>query len=172
MTYNIHPLFVHFPIAFLFVYSIIKIVPLKKWLPQFSWKDIEVALLVVGVLGAFASLATGEAAEEFVRANRQLIDMHAGFATAATWIYGALLAGSLAALLNAQQFVYPTKVTFIPRILSLIESVFCHRTFSAVLAVLGLITLSVAGLLGGVITYGVTADPVAGIVLQLLGITL
>ena len=58
MTYNIHPLFVHFPIAFLFIYSLIKIVPVKKWLPKVSWKDIERVLLVVGVLGAFAALSS------------------------------------------------------------------------------------------------------------------
>ncbi len=54
---------VHFPVALLLFYSIIKILPWSKWFPNVSWKHIERALLLAGVLGAFVSLSTGEVAE-------------------------------------------------------------------------------------------------------------
>ncbi|MFZ4500438.1 MAG: DUF2231 domain-containing protein [Minisyncoccia bacterium] len=171
MTYNIHPLFVHFPIAFLFIYSLIKIVPVKRWLPKVSWKDIERVLLVVGVLGAFAALSTGEAAESLVRSNPQLVETHAVFATAATWMYGLLLSGEILLLL-IPWIPANFQAVKIVKALTIVKDILTHRILSIVITILGLLTLSLTGLLGGVITHGVTADPVAPFVLRILGITL
>ena len=91
MTYNIHPIIVHFPIALLFLYSIIKILPLNKWLPKVAWRDIERVLLVFGVLGAFVALATGQIARHLIQPNRDLIHAHSNFASISTWLYGLLL---------------------------------------------------------------------------------
>jgi hypothetical protein len=46
MNYNIHPLLVHFPVAFLAIYSLIKIIPVSKWFPHISWKHIEITLFI------------------------------------------------------------------------------------------------------------------------------
>ncbi len=171
MIYNIHPLFVHFPIAFLFIYSLIKIVPVKKLFSNVFWKDTERILLVVGVLGAFAALSTGEVAESLVRSNPQLVEMHAAFATAATWAYGLLLAGEILLLLIPWISANFQAVKIV-KALTIVKDILTHRVFSIGITILGLLALSLAGLLGGVITYGVTADPVAPFVLRILGITL
>ncbi len=163
MTYNIHPLFVHFPIALLFVYSVIKILPLRKWFPKISWRDIERVLLVVGVLGAFAALVTGDTAEHLVHPNRQLVQTHENFADLATFLYGALLLGELASFINER---------FPSRFLKFIERIFCNRGFSFVLALLALVAISLTGLLGGIMVYGKTADPFAQTILNLLGINI
>ena len=170
MTYNIHPLFVHFPIALLFIYSLIKILPFQKWLPSVSWKHIERVLLLVGVLGAFVASSTGEIAEHLVRPNRQLVEMHSLFATLSTWFYGLLLLGEVLYFLVP---VVASKLSITPliKLLSFIQKILQNQTFSKILALLGLIAISVTGLLGGVIVYGVTADPIAGVILQILGIT-
>ena len=170
MTYNIHPLFVHFPIALLFIYSLIKILPFQKWLPNVSWKHIERTFLLVVVLGAFAASFTGEIAEHLVNPNRQLVEIHSFFATLSTWLYGLLLLGEILYFLTP---LIITKLSISPltKLLSFIQSILQNRIFSKILAFLGLIAISVTGLLGGVIVYGVSADPIAGIVLQILGIT-
>lgn len=171
MTYNIHPIFVHFPIALLFIYSIIKVLPLQKWLPTVAWRQIERAFLLFGVLGAFAALATGDTAEHFAKANRQLVNVHAFFASAATWIYGILLFSEIVAILNTsyQSLIQSDKIK---TILLKIEAFLCTPFFSKALAILGFIAIFIAGLLGGVIVYGTSADPLAGVVLKLLGINL
>ena len=170
MTYNIHPLFVHFPIALLFIYSLIKILPFQKWLPNVSWKHIERTFLLVGVLGAFAASSTGEIAEHLVNPNRQLVEIHSFFVSRSTWLYVLLL---LSYILYFLRPLIITKLSISPltKLLSFIQSILQNRIFSKILAFLGLIAISVTGLLGGVIVYGVSADPIAGIVLQILGIT-
>ena len=161
----------HFPIALLFVYSLIKILPLKKWFPKVAWRDIERVLLLIGVLGAFAALATGDTAEHLMHPNRQLVDAHSTFGAIATWIYAGLLAGEFAAVVNAQNYAFK-KWQFVQKVLRFVEKVLCNRAFSGILALLGLIAISATGMLGGILAYGVTADPFAGTMLTLLGITL
>ena len=170
MTYNIHPIFVHFPIALLFLYSLIKIIPFKKWFPNVKWRDIERVLLLVGVLGAFVALGTGGSAAHLAHANRQLVRMHSMFASMATWLYVILLAGEISAYINEKQ--YFTKFKFISTILIYIEKIFCSPLVSITIALLALVAISLTGLLGGTIVYGVSADPIAPTVLHLLNISL
>ncbi|MEN9614123.1 MAG: hypothetical protein RLZZ347_430 [Candidatus Parcubacteria bacterium] len=171
MQYNLHPIFVHFPIALLFVYSIIKILPFQKWFPKVSWKHIERALLVVGVGGAFLALATGDTAERLAHANRQLVNAHSTFAGVATWLYGALLLGEILSVYNPKIFLKITSAS-LQKVLSALERFLTRPLFSRVIAFVALVAISITGLLGGVIVYGTTADPIAGFVLNILGITL
>ena len=123
------------------------------------------------MLGAFAALATGDTAEHLAHANRQLVDMHSTFGAAATWIYGALLLGEFAAVINAQNYAFK-KWQFVPKLSKFLAKVLCNPSFAGILAFVGLIAISVTGMLGGVIAYGVTADPIAPFVLKVLGISL
>lgn len=169
MTYNIHPILVHFPIALLFLYSIIKILPCKKWLPNVEWTHLERAFLVVGVIGAFLALSSGESAQHLTHPNRQLVNMHANFAGLATFLYGALLVGEF--LYVANPIMLPKiSLLYINKILITIENILCNNTFSKFIAFIALIAISITGILGGVMVYGVSADPVAGTVLKILGI--
>ena len=171
MTYNLHPLFVHFPIALLFVYAVIKILPTQKWLPSVSWKQIERALLFFGVLGAFVALLTGEAAQQLFQPNRQLVEMHSTFATISTWVFGALFVGEILSMLHMYINAKMHTVGF-KRLIFGLERLLTGRIFSVVLALVGLIAISVTGLLGGVMVYGLSTDPVAASVVKLLGIVL
>ena len=171
MNYNIHPILVHFPIALLFLYSIIKILPFQKWIPSVSWKHIERALLVVGVLGAFAALATGETAQHLMQPNRQLVHAHSNFASIATFLYCVLLAGEVVDYVKTR-YARLMEIDIIKKLFEIIQEVLGNRVISGALAFLGLIAISVTGLLGGVMVYGVSADPFAAIVLKILGISI
>ena len=171
MSYNIHPIFVHFPIAMLFVYSLIKIIPFQKWFPKVSWKQIELVLLVIGVLGACAALYTGGVAEDLVHPNHQLTEMHSTFAGLSTGLYGALLFGELLVFLTPA-IIPKLKIKKLTVTLIWIQKLLTQKIVSEILALLGFIAITITGLLGGAIVYGATADPIAGFVLKLLGITL
>jgi len=169
MQYNIHPIFVHFPIAFLMLYSLIKVLPLRRWVSYISLKAIERTLLIAGILGGFFALQTGELAEHLTRPVRSVVEMHSAFANASVWIYGALLLGDLMVIcgsyINSKVQnktildIYGTLVIFLT-----------NKYLVIVLAILGVITITLTGLLGGVMVYGTTADPLASVILSLLGI--
>lgn len=169
MTYNIHPILVHFPIAFLFLYSIIKIIPFSKWFPNVAWKQIERFLLLFGVLSAFVASSTGELADELTRPDNNIVEMHELFASATTWFYGLLLIGEALAVLNPF-VISKLNIPILNKFLTFIQNLLTNNFTAKLLALLGLIAISITGLLGGVMVYGTTADPLAPIVLKLLGI--
>ena len=169
MTYNIHPLFVHFPIAFLLLYSLIRILPFERLVPSLSWRHIRQILLLAGVLGAFLSNTTGEIAEHLVRPEEALVEMHAFFALASTWIYGLLLGGEILFILNpylSKKFPLGSIATLLLKI----ENLLTNRTLTLILALLGVVAISLTGLLGGVMVYGTSADPLAPFILKILGL--
>ncbi|OGI83890.1 hypothetical protein A2903_00940 [Candidatus Nomurabacteria bacterium RIFCSPLOWO2_01_FULL_33_17] len=171
MQYNIHPIIVHFPIAMLFLYSIIKVLPFKKWFPNVSWKHIEIVLLLVGVVSAFTASSTGEIAEELVRPNEDVLGAHQFFAGASTWIYSLILVGEALVFL-IPKFISKFGFFSIIKLFTFFEKILTNNILVKILAILGLISIILTGLLGGVMVYGTTADPLAAPILKLLGISL
>lgn len=170
MTYDLHPIFVHFPIALLFIYSILKIAPLEKFLPKINWAHIRQALLVFGFLGALVALASGETAEHLNKPVRAVVEMHSFFAALATWLYGLLLGGEFLPVINPLIATKITSLKFILPLTLILEKILSNKWVAGILAVLALVAILVTGLLGGVMVYGTSADPLAPIVLNLLGI--
>ncbi len=171
MQYDIHPLVVHFPIALLFLYSIIKIVPVSNFIKSVSWKEIERFLLFLGLLGAFVARATGELADKLNRPNHDLVEMHEFFAGLVVLFYGILIAGEILSIINDKlisRLNLPQWINFF----KLTEKIITNNLIVKILAILGLVAVSITGMLGGVMVYGITADPLAPYVLSLLGITL
>jgi uncharacterized membrane protein len=171
MTYNIHPIIVHFPVALLFLYSIIKILPVQKWMPSVAWRDVERVFLVFGILGAMAANATGEVAENLVKPNHDLVEAHAMFASISTWLYGLLLVGEIFAVVNIK-LIPKLQIPLLTKLGILVEKVFCHIGFSKIMAFFALITISITGMLGGAMVYGLSADPLVPLILKILGINL
>lgn len=94
---NIHPLFVHFPIGLLVVYSILEIgAYLLSVLRRQSWLlPVKTFLLFVGAMSSFAAIVTGSMEEDVVEATNPhafILGAHAPFAIVTTIIYIALAA--------------------------------------------------------------------------------
>ncbi len=171
MNYNIHPIIVHFPIALLFLYSVIKILPFEKFFPKVAWRDIERVLLFFGVLGAMVASATGEVAEHLVRPLHKLVEAHSMFAGASTWLYGALLVGEVLAMINTK-IISKINIAPLTKLLIFFEKILCHPIFSRLIAFVALAAIIITGMLGGVMVYGLSADPIAPMVLKMLGIAI
>ena len=169
MSYNIHPIIVHFPIALLTVYTTIKVFPFEKWLPNFNWKHIAHITLFVGVAGAFFALSTGEIAEHLTRPDHKLVETHSTFATIATWMYTLVLVGILLSWLN-KKIMPSLSLRFLTKFSNVIEKILSHSYISTLLAIVGFLSLLITGVLGGVMEFGTTADPLAPIILKILGI--
>lgn len=168
MSFDLHPIIVHFPIALLFLYSLIKILPLERFVPQFNWRHIRQAFLAFGFLGAAASLMTGEIAESLSRPNHQVVEMHSTFAALATWLYGILLVSEFIVPVN--EFLAKKNVSALLKVTTPIAKLLAPKFLNIVLAIVALVAIFVTGLLGGVMVYGTSADPLAPMVLSILGI--
>ena len=166
---NIHPIFVHFPIALLTVYAILEMIHFRKLIYKIEFFYIKFLLLIIGTLGAFMSLATGDNAVRLHRDVRALVHLHSNFATATTLIFGLLL---LVYIFDWVNLVFDEKLfsSKFSKIWSLKKFV-VHKVFSGpviiLLAILGLIALLITGALGGAIVYGVSGDPFTAFVYKL-----
>ncbi|KHO51327.1 MAG: hypothetical protein QT04_C0044G0036 [archaeon GW2011_AR11] len=59
MPLNIHPIFVHFPIALLSLYAVMVLIRFRKVMGLPYWSYAKAILAIAGTLGAFAALQTG-----------------------------------------------------------------------------------------------------------------
>jgi uncharacterized membrane protein len=168
---NIHPAIVHFPIALLAIYALCELIRSKSLKDSFSWFAVKTTLVVVGFLGALASLSTGEIAEE-AYTESQLIEVHSNFAVATTWVFGII------ALVYFLLFIYKhfgekinakLGVNLAGRFekVMLVTTKAQQSLLMPILALVGLITLTITGGLGGAIVYGQNADPIVSFIYSL-----
>lgn len=172
---NIHPIFVHFPIAFLVLYSCLEVAMLFPFIKdKEKWRSFLFFILGVGVLSAMVTLQTGEIAEHLLQVERgsslhSLIEAHSLFADLSVYIYLVLLFGYCVKWLERKNIVF--KNSFFVKVFAVLRKI-ADIIFSKVvlvsLALLGFVFLGITGALGGAITYGVDTDPVVNFVYNIL----
>lgn len=166
---NIHPIFVHFPIALLSVYAFFEIVRIKSW-QQSTWiKPVKAILVSVGVVFAFVALSTGETAEHLL-ANRQLRDLvekHSLFADITTYLFLVPAVAYCFELILESSFVSKIPET-ISKVMVWYTTKVAVTPVRIICAVLGTIAVFIVGALGGAIVYGPTTDPFVSFIYNLL----
>lgn len=172
---NIHPIFVHFPLALLTVYALMELVRFNIVKQQPYWFYVKALFLMIGGLGALMALKTGELAAEAVWKNveiRNIIEMHENFADATTAIFGILAACYLVLWLNRENvsrfFVNNNLFVKLWNFLVSIAKFVVESKLVIVLAFAGLICVTITGGLGGRIVYGTNSDPLLKPVLDFL----
>lgn len=130
---------------------------------------MKAVLVILGVVGAFFALLTGDAAKQLHRDVRQLVQAHELFAQMASFIFGVL---ALNYLVIVGDSFWGRKLLawfgkFWTFILWLRKIIFSSPVL-VLLALLGLITLTITGALGGAIAYNPNIDPLATLLTKLL----
>lgn len=154
---NIHPLFVHFPIALLMLYSVLELIKSKKIEKRFNLFYTKIILLATGMIGGFVALQTGDIASELLsRAERtSILHFHEMFAQMSIFLYGVMAFGYILKIalpyLASKNFKYNWLLTDLSIII-------LSPIVSMSLSVLGLIALTITGGLGGILVYGPNAD--------------
>lgn len=167
---DIHPLIVHFPIAFLGCYVVLELVPFSRWYSRMPWDSIKTFLVIFGTVGAMIALGTGSLAEENVGGSlRNVVEMHQSFATITTSIFGILAVTYLIQWLFRE---HATLLRFAPNSVALfgkaVSDFVLQRWLVVFLSLIGLIALGVTGALGGIIVYGPDLDPFTRFVYSLI----
>ncbi len=174
---NIHPIIVHFPIALLTVYALFEIISIKKLQHIVSWFYIKFTFLVIGTLGIFVALYTGDIAEG-IMGRSDLIENHNTWAVVTAYIFVFILLIYVTKLSLVQnwieqlQLLKPNWTTFTSiakKIQIFLYHFYAHRAYLVILSLAGLISVTITGALGGAIVYGPDADPAVTAVLKLLG---
>lgn len=144
---NIHPAFVHFPIALLILYAIIELFPLYRWMPGVAWASMRGVLLYVGTASAILAAITGLMAAEIV-GELPAVEVHEK---------AALALVVLAILTSAVNYFWRN------------ESPASRYTLKA-LALAIFLMLFIVGALGASIVYGPEVDPIVSFVTGLFGL--
>lgn len=149
---NIHPIFVHFPIALLVIYAVFELIRFKKISQQPYWFNIKAILLILGTVIGYATLQTGDMATELItdKSLRPLIHVHEFWAQLSILIFSALSAGYLIAWVKKYRNIWKPLVW--------LQSLVTETPLVSLLALAGLIALFITGALGGMIVYGHQSD--------------
>lgn len=161
---NLHPIFVHFPVALLTIYALLELLRFKKLSAQPYWFHLKGAFVILGGLGALAAAATGDQAEKFIGYNpslRPLIGMHSTWAGITIAIFGVIAACYLFEWAERQFKLSVTLPASLRQTWGVIlKAVRCLMGWPIIiLASTGLIAVTITGGLGGRIAYGPNADP-------------
>lgn len=168
---NYHPIFVHFPIALLTVYTICEFIRFKQIKKHVAWFYVKAVLVITGTAGATAALFTGDGARQAVLSGvinarvadpRAVINLHETFAKGASLIFLIIAIGYAIAWLdklNIVDYLHGSLLKSFWGILVGFQKILTDSPLIIVLSIFGLIAITIAGSLGGSIIYGPNTDP-------------
>ena len=162
---DLHPIIVHFPIAFLTVFFFLEVISIKRLEQEQWWFYLKAVLAILGGLSAVAAAQFGDLAAHKYRgvlAVREVLHLHETFAKA-TEVLGLLMAANYGALwlerTNMLSRIFPGPLGFIRTWGLWVVKVINYKPLLKVLALFGLFCVVVTGGLGGMLVFGGTADP-------------
>ncbi len=172
---NIHPILVHFPIAILTIYALLELARFKK-LQQAVWYWYTKAFMaIVGTVASYAAFASGD--EEGGRAitdplTKQAFHLHENWATITLVIFSVILFYHLVTVLSRNQavVVWFAKASWsrsLWQLLAGLSSFIGNPIVILLLALAGLVSITITGGLGGSLVYGQNADPVVSLIYKL-----
>jgi uncharacterized membrane protein len=162
---NIHPLFVHFPIALLATYAVLELLSFKLDRRPY-WFYIRAALVILGSLASIVSAITGDMAKDVIEnsgVHNAIIPVHESFALAVVVIFLIPAIGYALAWLAREYAGFSEKF---PRLVRSGQC-FTQSGIRFIIAALGLAALIVTGALGGSIVYGPDSDPAIRLIYRL-----
>lgn len=161
---NIHPIVVHFPIAFLAVYAVCELIRFKRVIDQPHWFYVKAFLVIVGIAGALAAYQAGEAIEHrFAAEYERVIETHAFFAKISIILFGVLAVSYSVACINKIKAVSLPLWSTATRV----QEFILGAPAAIVTAVFGLAAISITGALGAVIAHGSDTDPFVSFVYRI-----
>lgn len=158
---NIHPIFVHFPIALLSIYAFFEVVRVRSWQKSAWIKPVKTILLSIGVVFAYFSLSTGETAEHLLSDDRlrSIVEKHSFFADITTYLFLIPAVAYLFELILSSSFSIKIPALIL-RLMKWYSTKIVVTPIRILCAIVGTITVFIVGALGGAIVYGPATDPV------------
>jgi hypothetical protein len=161
---DLHPILVHLPIAWLALYTGIEVISsFSQWVKE-KLINTKIFLLLVGVIGTFMALQTGEIAEHMMWGRSNLVEVHSTFANLTHFSYMiiAIIYALILIINNKIWEKYRTTITknYLPKIKNFLNNIYTHYII-IILSIMWFFFLSITGALWGAITHGTADDPVS-----------
>ncbi|HAS84541.1 MAG TPA: hypothetical protein DCS23_00485 [Candidatus Yonathbacteria bacterium] len=172
---NIHPLLVHFPIAFLALYAICELIRFKKVIAQHYWFHVKAILIIAGLVTAELALVSGEAIEKMFRDENPtkdaIVPVHSASAEGTIGIFLILAISYLVLWIeydSSKKFLvkYPSLASPWERLIKIAKWII-DTPASLVLALIGIVGITITGALGGAMVHGPEVDPFVSFVYHL-----
>lgn len=155
---NIHPLIVHFPIALLTVYTLAEVARFGFVRRHPAWFTVKAVLLIVGSLGSFAAMGSGLIAAQ-IFGNEDVVFVHKSLAVSTASVYFLLALSYLIQWLDRNGRMWPGLARF--------ERAVFRAPVTIILALIGMVLLTMTGAMGGALVYGPEMDPIVSFVYHL-----
>ncbi len=152
---NLHPIVIHFPIAFLTLYAVLELVRFNKVLSLPYWFYVKAVLVMAGSLGAFVGVLTGALASGFAIGGPRIFALHQLFGAT------ALILSIISAKAYGLKWYWRENG---------FSSFVLRPKVVVTLALLILISITITGGLGGAMVRGTNFDPLMAPILKLLGV--
>jgi len=175
---NVHPIFVHFPIALLTIYAALEVLRFKKWTASPAYTSIKAFLAIIGTVTAVVAFSTGDTATSVIRSHpelRQVLRVHENFASWTVAIFSVIGVAYLIDAIVRSWNPKPSYQRFIAtplgkawKLLEYLASYILRPSVVIILALSGLFFITVTGTLGGLMVYGKSSDPIISALAALL----
>lgn len=160
---DLHPLFVHFPIALLTLFAGLELLRFKAISSRVDLFHTKTLLVISGTFGGFIAAQFGEIAENLERnaGLGAIIEIHSTFADITTILGVIASVIYIAAWLSRSKMNLPYR-NILRRAEQIVDSWIMIPFALAIF-----IAISITGALGGAIVYGANSDPFVSFVYKL-----
>lgn len=169
---NIHPLLVHFPIAFLVLYSFLELISTKKLSDKIWLLNTKAILVIAGFIGGLLAASSGEAIEDNFPDLHNLIETHSFWAGTTNAVFGVIAVLYLIKILSVNNVFNFKLESILNKIWVLIQKIsyyILNNRFIIVLAIIvGFVAVTITGALGAAIVYGPDIDPIVKFIYNLV----
>lgn len=178
---NLHPVVVHFPIAFLSCYAVFELIRFKKLLQQDWWFFVKAVALFAGEAGAALAILVSDQAQLALFKGQvaspladpwKTVSLHELWAHITLVVFGVLAFGYALSILRRWNLRrYLQNKAWLAKLWDvyarMVEYWIVETPLAVLLALFGLVAVTVAGALGGSIVYGSNNDPLVHLIYTL-----
>lgn len=155
--FDIHPLVVHFPIAFLVTYSFFEFISIRKLQEKSYWFYVKAILVLIGTLSAIVTFISSRFSYQFTSLNT-LVSLYDRFFGATIGFFGVVsLLYLLAWFGKDRQVIFSSKLLF-------------NRGAMVPISIVGFFIIAIAGGIAGAMVYGTHYDPLMSPVFKYFGV--